>query len=102
MARTLTETEIAAAARMLRTAKPRALSGMVEMHFGPVDSASVDAVRARIAEIIPAPAPAAAVAAPAPAPVVAAPASAPARRAYRCVDCGTMVSASTRWVCECM
>jgi hypothetical protein len=99
MARTLTETEIAAAARMLVTAKPRAIYGMIEMHFGSVDSASGDAVRARIAEIAAAPA---AVTAPAQAPVVAAPTPAPARRAYRCVDCGTMVSASTRWVCECM
>jgi hypothetical protein len=101
MARTLTETEIAAAARMLRTAKPRALYGMVEMHFGSVDSASVDAVRARIAALAAAPAPApVVVATQTPAPVVAAPA--PARRAYRCVDCGTMVSAATGWVCECM
>jgi hypothetical protein len=100
MARTLTETEIAAAARMLQTAKPRALYGMVEMHFGSVDSASVDAIRARIADL--AAAPAAAVVVAAPAPVVAAPTPAPARRAYRCVDCGTMVSAATGWVCECM
>jgi hypothetical protein len=101
MARTLTETEIEKAARMLRTAKPRALSGMVEMHYGAVDSASVDAIRARIAELAAAPAPVAApVAESTPAPAVVAPA--PARRAYRCVDCGTMVSAATGWVCECM
>lgn len=99
MARTLTETEIAAAARMLKTAKPRSLRSQIEMHFGDVDDASADAVQTRIAELAAAPAPAPVVApvvAPEPAPI-AAPAPAPrtmtARYDSRCVACGGSIRA---------